>query len=640
MGGPLGNRIAKAGSWARSLNPEQRLFWFLFAAAIGLGVALLAGRKPWDTNFLSEEASLRAVITAWMWLAAAFNLLSVGLLLATSRWWMRWAHQTPETGPSASRQLGATRSLRPSLFWIAVSVAALVLVAEALPRLQFSLWNDEEYVAIRNVFGRYVIEDGTARLERPDWQRTIWLYAKPTNHIPQTVASRVSMDIWLAVARPDGFAFREWVMRLPALFAGAAAVFLIAGLVRKAAGSIAGVAAALLLAVHPWFVRFSSEARGYSISLAALIAALWLLLLAFERSRWRDWLLYGFALLIAIAAYPGILCSMVLLNAAVVLMILLNREKTWQSRSMALTRWFLACSLAGMLFLQLMAPCIPQVLEYLETERYDRSMINSTWLANTASYLVSGVPWHAWEWTPGTVDLQHLVPTGRSEAIALGILILLVWLCGATFLLRKRPTLLVSLLAIAAGTAIAVILAERSTVPFWEWYVCQDLIPVVILTACAAPSMASFAAKPEIRNLITTIVAGVILIGYAVFEFPVHRLIRNASVLPLREAVLTMRGDLNPYARKQNEIRTLCFAHFPRLYDPRMELVKDPETLARIHRDAAAKGKQLFAMIYAKDRQHPGIKQIFAILDEKFVLVREFPGSQPIEAILVYKASP
>jgi len=621
-------------------SAEKRLFWFLAAAAVGLAIALLAGRKPWDTNFLTEEASLRAIVTAWMWIAAAGNLLLTGLLLATAKIWMRWScSATAQADPPALRKT-ARLSLRPSIFWIGAATAALLLVSESLPRLNLSLWNDEEYAAIRNVFGRYVVEEGEVRLERPDWQTTIWLYAKPTNHVPQTIASRLAMDLWLAVARPDGFAFREWVIRLPPLLFGVAAVFLMAGFVRSLAGSVAGLVAAFLLAVHPWFVRFASEARGYSLSLAALIATLWILHFALTGNRWRDWLLYGASLLVSIAAYPGIIYSAIFLNIAIVGFLLLARERPVGFRTAAITRWFIACTLAGMLFLQLMAPCVPQFLDYLKSARGETSMVDADWIYGTLAYLVSGVPWEAWGWRPGTIDLQHLADVVPGGPIVLGLIAIGLWLCGAALLLRKRPALLACLLAIVAGTMLAVLLASQSSVPFWEWYVCQDLIPVIVLTACAIPLMVRLGQSERSRTIISVATGAIVILGYSVFELPVHRAIRTAPVIPLREAVLTMRGTLDPYDPAQNQICTLGFAHFPRLYDPRMELIHDAGSFSERCEAADRDGRHLCAMIYARDRMNPRFKTIFQILETRFTLIQQLRASQPYEELLVYEAKP
>jgi hypothetical protein len=53
------------------------------------------------------------------------------------------------------------------------------------------------------------------------------------------------------------------------------------------------VLSAWLLAVHPWFLRYASEARGYSVLLLMVPVILLVWLRATRENRWRWWLAFG-----------------------------------------------------------------------------------------------------------------------------------------------------------------------------------------------------------------------------------------------------------------------------------------------------------------------------------------------------------
>ena len=76
-----------------------------------------------------------------------------------------------------------------------------------------------------------------------------------------------------------------------------------------------GFLAGLLLAVHPWHVRFSVEMRGYSAMLLALTLGVIFLLLGLRDGRWRWWLASAAMNLWALLAFAGCLYVPVVANA-------------------------------------------------------------------------------------------------------------------------------------------------------------------------------------------------------------------------------------------------------------------------------------------------------------------------------------
>ena len=67
----------------------------------------------------------------------------------------------------------------------------------------------------------------------------------------------------------------EWVLRLPSAIFGAISVFLVALIATEARSARAGLVAGLLMALSPFEVQFSQEARAYALVSCFVLLALW-----------------------------------------------------------------------------------------------------------------------------------------------------------------------------------------------------------------------------------------------------------------------------------------------------------------------------------------------------------------------------
>jgi hypothetical protein len=91
------------------------------------------------------------------------------------------------------------------------------------------------------------------------------------------------------------------LIRLPALVAGLASIPLAFLLARRLFGTSAGLVAAALMALNPFMVYYSTEARSYTLAIAFLLGSTLAMLIAAERNSIRWWALY--AVLVAGAMY-------------------------------------------------------------------------------------------------------------------------------------------------------------------------------------------------------------------------------------------------------------------------------------------------------------------------------------------------
>jgi mannosyltransferase len=92
----------------------------------------------------------------------------------------------------------------------------------------------------------------------------------------------------------------EAAIRLPSVLGAVVAVTLLYGFADKLFGRRVAVVSSVLLAVNPFVVQWSQQARGYSILLALGIGATWLLVRALERDSYAAWVLYGVVLLVLV----------------------------------------------------------------------------------------------------------------------------------------------------------------------------------------------------------------------------------------------------------------------------------------------------------------------------------------------------
>jgi MFS family permease len=91
------------------------------------------------------------------------------------------------------------------------------------------------------------------------------------------------------------------LIRLPALIAGLASIPLAFLLARRLFGTSAGLVAAALMALNPFMVYYSTEARSYSLAIAFLLGSTLAMLIAAERRSIGWWGVY--AALVALAMY-------------------------------------------------------------------------------------------------------------------------------------------------------------------------------------------------------------------------------------------------------------------------------------------------------------------------------------------------
>ena len=377
-----------------SRRPLYIGYALLGLAIVGLTLYLRSAEVPWEDGVEARIAAGKNVkvehhIVSGLWYGSWINLaLSILLVIALP-------FLTQPLLRYERKAAGISRRSRP-VFWIAAAAALGVAVAICVPRLDKSLWGDEEYTLRRSVIGEYERNAEDIPTFRPlSWSETMWSYKKPNNHILNSVLTRASHEAFHhPTTEASAFHFDEVILRLPAFLAALGAVVAI-GYALACLGFVrAGILSMFLLAIHPWFIRYGTETRGYAFVLLLTPLAFCFLIKAVRRGRWRYWIAYCLSEFFLFLAYPGTFYLLVATNLSA-LLLTLNARGGWQNRWKLTGRMVTANIVAAMLVIQSMAPCYAQLKAYLKKSEGE-NISDLAWLGDNLSYILTGLPWRVW----------------------------------------------------------------------------------------------------------------------------------------------------------------------------------------------------------------------------------------------------
>jgi hypothetical protein len=372
------------------------------ALRLGLGVLSLAcaghvayGLKPWETQVASRHAAGKVAtvhdyVAHGLWYGCVFTAVAALLLLVMSRWWLR---------PAVVEHVSLTRTDRRvvprRLFWTILAGLLLLALVPRLPRMCQSFWGDEDWAYRDLIGGRFAeAEDGSLRFKRHSWKVTAFWDKGTNNQYAYTLLARVCHDAWKRASGSPPEAFSEAVLRVPSLLAGLGSIAMGALLLRLLGFSRAALLLALLMAIHPWHVRYSSEARGYTMLIFFLLAGIFFLLAALEDGRWHSWVLFGLCEFLALYTWKAAVHPIAAINLSVLVVMLVKRRRDW----VQYVRWLVANVAVLMLFVPLFAPAIPQIRRKLTVSEQARGEMGLTWFENVLAQLAEGVDWAILGW--------------------------------------------------------------------------------------------------------------------------------------------------------------------------------------------------------------------------------------------------
>ncbi|MCP5556360.1 MAG: glycosyltransferase family 39 protein [Verrucomicrobiaceae bacterium] len=557
---------------------RRRLAWRfvigLGSIALGLVVFLFLAGESWmhDGAKLAAKGLKPRIESTGKLLFVRAAVVNLGLLIAlllTSRWWI---------GPAIQQE---TSSPKVRWGWILL-IALAIATAARLPRMTLGFYNDEAHNYARLYGGLWEFAPEKAPLpkfDEPRWGETFWLNNVGNNSQPFSVAARLS----LAASQKLGLASQgeivEWAARLPALVAGLLTIVLLTILAARTGGNVAAWGTSLALALHGWHIRYSTEARGYSLMILGVAVIFLFLHSALQTGRWRDWLGFGGGVFLCLWAFMGaayfiaVFCGLVMLRQVVL----------WKKGAHGIDqviRPTLAGLLAAMLCVQMLLPLIPQLLEMLQRNDSIHGNMNWLWWRDILGFLTTGVRWldavpnnpinlsvarwlgaHPWQWV-GMVALIGMIVTG-------------------TVLMIRRGS---ALRLIGIGSPLAITFAwgmmARKGLFLHYWYIVYAL-PWVVLAFGAALAKTAKQGRCWIAVLV-----GIVSL-WPCGTFAVH--LAHTGRQDERAAVMAVRGAPFPHyagadAKKEPSTLFAAFWTNATLYDPfayKLEAVADLEALMK-----------------------------------------------------------
>lgn len=555
-----------------------------------LVVHLAFGDNPWQDGIakrLRNGDNVRPIDIAntWLWWLALVNALLTVLLLATVGRWLRPGEPVekpalaPPRGPKAIHVVGV----------LAAMAACAVL---AYPRLSQSLWRDEEWTVRRTISGYYHMEDGQVEFESARWRDAFFEYRRPTNHVFFSLLAKGSDTLYRAVARPELRFVSESVVRLPAYVAGIAAIGALGWLLWRLSVPWAGVFAAWILALHPWHLRYASEARGYSLLMLLLTLALGLLVRAVHRGTWARWSAYGGAQFLLLWTWPAAALVVALMNlAALVLVSVLARDPT--DRRGQWTR-LLAVNLFGaMAWAQFMVPNLMQVREFVSEWR---APLDGDWVREILSHFLVGVDWSI----AGDGHMELAAVARAWPGVFEAYLVVVVGLLLLGLVRMFRMGLLQGLVAVVPPLGCLLTLGAfwARSQPLYMWYLIFALPGMALLAGVGIDWVRRALVRAPLPSVVGRPLAAALflapLLVFAVGTQPIRHDLRSRALQPHRDSVELIRSVRDPKAPENQEILTASFYAPARYYDPRCLDVGTPAELERLLARADRENKPLY----------------------------------------------
>lgn len=487
-------QAASAGSPPLLPQRDEKATVRRFVVGFGLvalfcwAVVLVAGRD-WRTalsvldsgeKIKSRDFVLAHVKWGMYWGALANALIATGLA-ATARWWAGRLHN-PERSPVAARVGPRT--------WLVLLLVLAAAGALRWPRMGLSLYNDEAH-GFKRYFAGYFQErsDGTTRWRPADWVETLWLNKVGNNSTPFSALSRLSHERALKWTHVPVGSVNETGLRFPALAAGLLALGVLWGVGRQLFPATPVCWWLLVLgALHPWHVRYSTEARGYSFTFLGVALCLYFTVRAWRENRWRWWLAMGAAQFFAVWSFSGSLYYLVAFNG---LLMAGWSWRVWTGRMgwRNLAPPLVGMTVGGMLTVPLMLPMLPQLLGALTRNISAKGHMGWVWWRDVGSTFLSGVRWGDGDpANPLNLSVQRWLDAQPWLWLA-GAALALILIFGAIRIMRAGGAGPVLLLAGPLAVFLAWASLSRSGNYLHLWYLLHSLPGWLVVMAAATVSV-------------------------------------------------------------------------------------------------------------------------------------------------------
>ncbi len=596
---------------------------------------LFATGGPWEMA-LQKKLARKTELNWQQYRQLGIGWGAVGLtgllvfVLACAPWWIKPCRAVLSDQPRPRQALLARR-----LYILALVLAAGAALFLRSPRLTHSFWNDEEMAFRKYVWGEtQVLKDGSLQHHPIGWGQAIYENEKANNQVGSTIETRLGLALFNNpdAGSPAGTpAFQESAARIFPLLSSGLAVLAIGWLGWLLGAPRVGLAAALLLTLSPWHLRYSVEIRGYSTMLLMVTVALGSLIRAMETGRWRWWLAFAAAQAWYLLCFAGSIYVAAAMNFVALICI-------WRSqrdiRANAL-RLVVANAFSAVPLVLLLFPSLLQIMAYVaETKNQQGNLpINGAWLVDYWSHLTMGLPWQS--------DITN---TNGNNVLELGkqlgwLPAILTWLlplwCIAGLVLMFLKDWRARLVAapLLLGAVLAAVHAKISSGPFLSWY----LLYTLPLFCLALPFVAMLA--PRRLQLLPFLAVGLYFI---MTQDPRNR-IANAPRQPMREAAQWARNEKTTVVGANPTALSAVFSTSAEQilsYDPRAIALKSTDQLTELMTQARTEARPLAVYFCNRSpqKQVDLSRELRIMLEEtgNWKLEKSLPGMEPMWSYQVY----
>ncbi len=521
---------------------------FIIACAL-LFLALTGGDWARATEIALEKGrkvKLIELVKEWTWKAAVIDLVLATLLLLTLRWWVGISNSVMP----ASVFHGAMEKRGK---WFLPTLLALVLVGGLVraPRLGMGFYNDEAHNFVRMTAGEFKqTSPGTdAFVWKPvRWFETLWYNTAGNNSQPHSILSRLSYGTWKSLASGADGEVNEIAVRLPAFAVGLFSLFLLGLTLREVAGERAALLGVLAGVVHGWHVRYSTEARGYSLLILGVVIILYFLNRALRTGTWRNWLGYGFGVLVCVWSFNGSVYFLAVLNG----LLFLRQIWLWKKGGLGMDqilRPMVAGVFAVMVALPLMLPHVPQLMRVLNEWQSIRGKMGIEWWREVAGYLLAGCRWlDSQPGNPVNLAVGRLLTTRPALWLLVAGFVGVV-LIGVARLIRRGGAARILMIATPTAFVLGWALMSRKGNYLHHWY----LVYALPWLFCAlGVGLEAFFEKVERRLPKPVGLLSQVALVSAVLALPTWIAWRWTSLgkQDERAAVIAIRGAVYPYYKQ------------------------------------------------------------------------------------------
>ncbi|MFP6873833.1 MAG: hypothetical protein VCA55_10035 [Verrucomicrobiales bacterium] len=599
-------------------TPRRNLVYygFLFSASIGIILFLMQAALPWEKGVTARELAGKTIkpehyaITG-LWYGSLVVLVIIPFLLASGRMALR------RLSSAFSREEAGLGKRSAPVFLVFAALAVSIAASQMAPRLDNSLWGDEDYTARRAIIGQWERNsEDELTFRKAKWSDTLFYYKNPNNHVLYSILARLAHSGYSAQGDPAKLHFEEIRLRLPAFIFGLGSVISLGYLLTVIGYRRAAIAAMFILAFHPWYLRHACEARGYSIALCLAPLALAFLIKALRRGRWRYWGAFAVLKFLLFYAYPGTVYILSAISLGALVYIWSTQKKLPRSDRLILTaRWFSSSTLAALPAIILMAPNLLQMQAYFARDRAQGELTIS-WLWDNLCYIATGMPWTPWELhNPNCLYLAENPVT--SLAVLAGFYGFLVigcwrlWSCGYRWIL----------LALGVPYFLMLMHSLAGTLLLYQWYAVIQLPFVICIAAIGLEYLPSMLQPIRLRTQAGLLLLGITLLPYSLYTGAQRKLQRELAVEPLLESVRLTRDVLNPLHPDVADAITVQFCMITPGYDPTAYIFKKkytPDTAKKLQilmKQADEAGKPLHINIGQPAIAHLEWPELMAVID-------------------------